>query len=138
MRLTALRALGALNEGDAAKALEMTQAAAPYDLAVPGTEFFTGAFFGALYPVYVRGLAYSPLGRHREAAEFRRILDHPGIGLNDLIGPMARLQLGRALAVSGENAKEKAAYQDFLTRWKDADPGLPIFKQAKAEYAKLN
>jgi tetratricopeptide (TPR) repeat protein len=91
--LPALRALEALNQGDPAKAIEMTQAAAPYDLAVPGTAFFTGAFFGALYPVYVRGLAYSRMGRHREAAaEFQKILDHPGIVLNDPIGIGRRLQ----------------------------------------------
>ena len=95
--LPALRALEALNQGDAAKALEMTQVATPYDLAVPGTAFYIGSFFGALYPVYVRGLAYSRLGRHREAAaEFQKILDHPGIMLNDPMGPMARLQLARA------------------------------------------
>jgi serine/threonine protein kinase/tetratricopeptide (TPR) repeat protein len=136
--LPALRALEALNQGDPAKALQMTQAAAPYDLAVPGTAFFTGSFFGALYPVYVRGLTYSRMGRHREAAaEFRKILDHPGMVLNDPIGPMARLQLGRAIALSGDRTKAKTAYQDFLTLWKDADPDIPILKQAKAEYAKL-
>ena len=86
--LPALRALEALNQGDPAKALEMTQVATPYDLAVPATAFYTGSFFGALYPVYVRGLAYSRMGRHREAAaEFQKILDHPGIVLNDPIGP---------------------------------------------------
>jgi eukaryotic-like serine/threonine-protein kinase len=136
--LPALRALHALNHGDAAGALEMTQAAAPYDLAVPGTAYVAGAFFGALYPVYVRGLAYSRLGRYGQAAaEFQKILDHPGIVLNDPIGPMARLQLARALAVSGDNAKAKAAYQDFFALWEDADPDIPILRQAKAEYAKL-
>jgi hypothetical protein len=82
--LPALRALAALNRGDAAKALQVTQAAAPYELAVPGTAYFTGAaFFGALYPVYVRGLAYSGMSRHREAAgEFQKILDHPGLVAN--------------------------------------------------------
>ena len=105
--LPALRALDALNQGDPAKALEMTQAAAPYELAVPGTAYFTGAaFFGALYPVYVRGLAYSGMSRHREAAaEFQKIRDHPGLVLNDPIGPMARLQLARALSASGDRAK---------------------------------
>jgi tetratricopeptide (TPR) repeat protein len=135
--LPALRALEAVNQGDPAKALEMTQAAAPYDLAVPGTAFFTGAFFGALYPVYVRGLAYSRMGRHREAAaEFQEILDHPGIVLNDPIGPMARLQLARALSASGDRAKSAAAYKDLLTLWKDADPDIPVVQEAKAESAK--
>jgi eukaryotic-like serine/threonine-protein kinase len=135
--LPALRALEALNQGDAAKALEMTQVATPYDLAVPGTAFYAGAFFGALYPVYVRGLAYSRLGRHREAAvEFQKILDHPGIVLNDPIGPMARLQLARALSASGDRAKSTAAYKDLLALWKDADPDIPVVQQARAESAR--
>ena len=134
--LPVLRALEALNQDDAAKALEMTQVATPYDLAVPGTAFYTGSFFGALYPVYVRGLAYSRLGRHREAAvEFQKILDHPSIVLNDPIGPIARLQLARALSASGDHAKSAAAYKDLLALWKDADPDIPVVQQAKAESA---
>jgi tetratricopeptide (TPR) repeat protein len=135
--LPALRALGALNQGDPAKALEMTQMAAPYDLAVPGTAFYSGAFFGAMYPVYVRGLAYSRLGRHREAAaEFQKILDHPGIMLNDPMGPIARLQLARALAASGDRAKSAATYKDLLAIWQDADPELPVLREARAESAR--
>jgi serine/threonine protein kinase/tetratricopeptide (TPR) repeat protein len=135
--LPALRALEALNQGDPAKAIEMTQVAAPYDLAVPGTAFYTGAFFGALYPVYVRGLAYSRMGRHREAAaEFQKILDHPGIMLNDPMGPMARLQLARALAASGDRAKSTAMYKDLLAIWQDADPDLPVVREARAESAR--
>jgi eukaryotic-like serine/threonine-protein kinase len=135
--LPALRAIDALNAGDAAKALEMTQVATPYDLAVPATAFWDGSFFGALYPVYVRGLAYSRLGRHREAAaEFQKILDHPGITLNDPIGPMARFQLARALAASGDRAKSAAVYKDLLALWKDADPDIPVVQEAKAESAR--
>ena len=136
--LPALRALEALNRRDAAQALEMTQAADPYDLAVPGTAYWAGAsFFGALYPIYVRGLAYSRMEHHREAAaEFQKILDHPGITLNDPIGPMARLQLARALAASGDRAKSAAAYKDLLALWKDADPDIPVVQQAKTECAK--
>ena len=134
----ALRALEAFHQDEPAKALEMTQAATPYELAVPGTAYFTGAsFFGALYPTYVRGLAYSRMGRHREAAaEFQEILDHPGITLNDPIGPMARLELARELAASGERARSAAAYKDLLALWKDADPDLPVVQQARAESAK--
>ncbi len=136
--LPALRALNALNQGDAQKALEMTQRAIPYELAVPGTAFWDGSFFGALYPVYARGLAYSRMGRHREAAaEFQKILDHPSIVLNDPIGPMARLQLARALSASGDRAKSAAVYKDLLALWKDADPGIPVVQEAKAESAKL-
>jgi len=136
--LPTLRALEAINQDDPAKALEMAQASLPYDLAVPGTAYFTGAsFFGALYPVYVRGLAYARLGRYREAAaEFQKILDHPGIVLNDPIGPMARLQLARTLAASGDRAKSAAAYKDLLALWKDADPDIPVVQEAKAESAK--
>jgi eukaryotic-like serine/threonine-protein kinase len=125
--LPALRALEALNQDDPAKALEMTQSSAPYDLAVPGTTYFTGAsFFGALYPVYVRGLAYSRLGRPSEAvAEFQRILDHPAITLNDPIGPMARLQLARALSAAGSHPESAAVYKDLLALWKNADPDIP-------------
>ena len=133
--LPALRALDALNQGDAAKALALTQAAAPYDLAVPGTAYFTGAaFFGALYPVYVRGLAYSQLGRPSDAAaEFQTILDHPGLVLNDPIGPMARLHLARAWSAAGNRAKSAAVYAELLARWKDADPDTPVFRQATDE-----
>jgi serine/threonine protein kinase/tetratricopeptide (TPR) repeat protein len=136
--LPALRALEALNRSDPAKALELTQAATPYELAVPGTSYFTGAcFFGALYPIYVRGLAYSRMGRHPEAAaEFQKILDHPGIVLNDPIGPMARLQLARAKSASGDREKSAAVYKHLLTLWKDADPGIPVVQEAKAESAK--
>jgi eukaryotic-like serine/threonine-protein kinase len=137
--LPVLRSLEALDRDDATKALEMTQAAKPYDLAVPGTAYFAGAsFFGALYPVYGRGLAYSRMGRYAEAvAEFQKILDHPGIVLSDPIGPMARLQLARALSAFREQAKSAAAYEDFLALWKDADLEIPILKEARAEYAKL-
>jgi serine/threonine protein kinase/tetratricopeptide (TPR) repeat protein len=133
--LPALSALDALNRGDAARALERTQAAAAFDLAVPGTAYL-GGFFGSLYPVYVRGLAYSRMGRHHEAAaEFQKLLDHPGITLNDPMGPMARLQLARALSASGDRAKSAAVYKDLLALWKDADPDIPVVQEAKAESA---
>ena len=132
--LPALRALEALNRGDPAKALDMTQAATPYDLAVPGTAYVNGAFFGALYPVYVRGLAYSRLGRDREAAAgFQKVLDHPGIMLNDPIGPIARLQLARTLFAAGDHGKSAVAYKDLLALWKDADPGIPVVQEAMQE-----
>ncbi len=91
-----------------------------------------------LFPAYVRGQAY--LQAHNgtaAAAEFQKLLDHRGIVVNDVTGALAHLQIGRAHAMMGDTAKAKAAYQDFLTLWKDADPDIPILKQAKAEYAKL-
>jgi hypothetical protein len=71
------------------------------------------------------------------AAEFQKIIDHPGVVMNDPIGALAHLQIGRAYAMQGDTAKAKAAYQDFLTLWKDADPDIPILIAARAEYAKL-
>lgn len=144
--LPTLRALFALAHEAPSDAIERLQTAHPYDLAMPGTAFF--AKFGGLYPAYVRGQAYLEAGRGREAAaEFQKVLDHRGIVLADPIGALARLQLGRAYALEAQAlhgtdadaawAKARAAYQDFLTIWKDADPDIPILKQSKAEYAKL-
>jgi hypothetical protein len=134
--LPALRGLFALNRHEPQKALELLQAAAPYDFAVPAIDFNT--FFGGLYPVYVRGGAF--LAAHQGAAavkEFQKIFEHRGIVAGDPIGALARLQLGKAFAMSGDKTKAKAAYQDFLNLWKDADPDVPIIKQARAEYARL-
>jgi tetratricopeptide (TPR) repeat protein len=134
--LPALRALLALKRSEPAKAIELLQIAAPHELGAPRSSFH--GFFGALYPVYVRGEAYLAARQGAEAAgEFQKILDHRGIVVSDPVGALAHLQLGRAFALSGDKAKAKIAYQDFLTLWKDADPDLPILKQAKAEYAKL-
>jgi hypothetical protein len=78
------------------------------------------------------------LGKSKAATvEFQKIVDHPGLVLENPVGALARLGLARAYAMQGDTAKSRAAYQDFLTLWKDADPDIPIFKQAKAEYAKL-
>ena len=86
----------------------------------------------------MRGEAYLAAHQGTEAAaEFKKILDHRGIVVNDPIGALAHLQIGRAYAMQGDTAKARAAYQDFLTLWKDADPDIPILKEAKAEYAKL-
>ena len=132
-----LRALFALNRGEPTNAIKLLQIAVPYELAIPGIDFF--GFFGTLYPVYVRGEAYLAAHKGAEAAaEFRKILDHRGIVVSDPIGAVARLQLGRAFVLSGEKTKAKTAYQDFLTLWKDADPNIPILRQATAESAKYN
>jgi eukaryotic-like serine/threonine-protein kinase len=91
-----------------------------------------------LYPVYVRGETYLAAHKGQEAAaEFQKILDHRGIVLNEPIGALAHLQMGRAYAMQGDTAKARAAYEDFLTLWKDADPDIPILQRAKAESAKL-
>lgn len=91
-----------------------------------------------MYPVYVHGEAY--LAAHNGPAatmDFQKILDHPGVALNEPIGALAHLQIARASALAGEKDRSRTAYQDFLNLWKDADPDLPILKQAKVEYARL-
>ncbi|HSU61237.1 MAG TPA: protein kinase [Bryobacteraceae bacterium] len=134
--LPTLHALFALAHRAPLDAVERLQQALPYDFALPGTAFF--AKFGGLYPAYVRGEAYLETRQGREAAaEFQKVLDHRGLVFADPVGALAHLQLGRAYALSGDKAKAKSAYGDFLTLWKDADPDLPILKRAKAEYAKL-
>jgi tetratricopeptide (TPR) repeat protein len=91
-----------------------------------------------VYPAYVRGLAYLKLGQGQQAVvEFRKVLDNPGVVRLHLQGALAHLQLGRAQAMAGNKAAARKSYQDFLTLWKDTDPDIPIFQQAKAEYAKL-
>jgi tetratricopeptide (TPR) repeat protein len=134
--LPTLHALSALAHRAPLDAVERLQRAVPYDVAMPGTAFY--GKFGGLYPAYVRGEAYLAGGRGQEAAaEFQKVLNHRGVVLADPIGALAHVHLGRAYALSGDNAKAKSAYEGFLTLWKDADPNIPILKQAKAEYAKL-
>jgi tetratricopeptide (TPR) repeat protein len=133
--LPTLKALLVLKT-DPAHAVELLRDAAAYELGTPPSSAV--GLFGSLYPVYVRGLAY--LGAQdgvKAAAEFRRILIHRNIVLNDPIGALARWQLGRALALSGDAAGAKAAYLDFLTLWNGADAEIPVLRQAKEEYAKL-
>ena len=132
--LPTIRAAASLRSGNASKAIEILAAAAPYEL---GINFVTFNF--VLYPAYLRGEAYLTAKQGAAAAvEFQKILDHPGIVLGEPIGALARLQLGRAWALAGDKVKAKIAYQQFLTLWKDADPDIPVFKQAKAEYSMLN
>jgi eukaryotic-like serine/threonine-protein kinase len=116
---------------EAIKRLEVSSA---YELAQPGV----WEPFGNMYPTYVRGLAYLKANQGQDAAkEFQKIIDRRGLILNFIIGSLAHLQLARAYAMSGDNDAARKSYQDFLTLWKDADPDIPIYKQAKAEYAKL-
>ena len=134
--LPSVRASLALNHGDPSKAIEFLQIAVPYDLGMPRSATF--AYFGALYPVYVRGQAYLAAHQGAEAArEFQKIVDHRGITVGDAFGALAHLGLARAYAMQGETAKARKKYQDFLTLWKDADSEIPILKKAKVDYAKL-
>ena len=91
-----------------------------------------------LQPVYVRGQAYLLMHQGEQAAaEFQKFLDHRGVVMNCPLGALAHLGMARAALLQGDTAKARSAYQDFFTLWKDADPDIPILKQAKAEYAKL-
>jgi eukaryotic-like serine/threonine-protein kinase len=90
-----------------------------------------------LYSVYLRGEAYLAAGQDQAAAEFQKIIDHSGVTENCVSGALAHLELGRAYAAAGDKTKARAAYKDFLTLWKDADPDIPVLKEAKSEFAKL-
>ena len=133
--LPTIRAKLALLHSSPQEALAILGAASPCELGLPSLSYYN---WPNLYPVYVRGEAY--LAAHqgsKAAAEFQRILDYRGIVLNEPIGALAHLQLGRAYAMQGDAAKAKAAYEDFLTLWKDADPDIPILIAAKTEIARL-
>jgi tetratricopeptide (TPR) repeat protein len=129
--LPTLRAAIELDRNNPGRAIEILQPTVPYELA--NTESFD-----ELWPAYIRGLAYLQAGEGPQAvAEFQKLLDHSGVVGPCLTGALAHLQLGRAQSMMGDKAAARKSYQDFLTLWKDADPDIPIYKQAKAEYAKL-
>ena len=131
--LPAIRAALELDAKDPAQAIKILEGTRRYDLAAPFGSFIN------LYPTYIRGLAY--LQNHQGALaqmEFQKILDHPGLTGIDVIEPLSRLQLARALQLNGDTAAARKSYQDFLDLWKGADPDLPIYRQAKAEYALIS
>src|SRR5262249_51628196 len=132
-----LRALAALAQGKAADSVESLQITFPYELAVNGLNF-NHFYLGGLHSAYVRGEALLAERHYAEAAtEFQKILDHRGIVGADPIGALAHLQLGRTFVLLGDKIKAKAAYENFLALWKDADSAIPILKSAKAEYERL-
>jgi Tfp pilus assembly protein PilF len=131
--LPEIHAAIALDQDAPAKAIADLQAASPYELGQPAQTILLN-----LYPVYVRGLAY--LAAHQgsqAAAEFQKILDHPGVVIYEPIGPLAHLGLARARGLTGDKTGARKAYQDFLALWQHADATIPVLKQAKSEYAKL-
>jgi serine/threonine protein kinase len=131
--LPTIRAAIALHSGDGARAVAALAASSPYELAQTNTSFTI-----SLYPVYLRGQAYVAAKQGPAAViEFQKILDHSGVVGNQSIGSLAHLGLARAYALSGDTAKAKTSYQNFLALWKNADPDTPLLKQAKTEYAKL-
>ena len=131
--LPTIRAALALHGGNPAKAVELLAPTTPYECGV--TALDDGLSF---YPVYVRGEAYRAAKRGTAAAaEFQKILDHSGIVQNEPIGALAHLGLGRAYALTADQQKSADDYREFLDLWNNADPDVPVFKAAKAEYAKL-
>jgi tetratricopeptide (TPR) repeat protein len=113
------------------RSIELLRTAGPYELT-------NASLMGCMYPAYVRGVAYLDAKQAAAAAaEFQKILDHKGLAGACETDALAHLGLARAYAMQGDTAKAKAAYQDLLTLWKDADPDIPILIAAKSEYAKL-
>jgi eukaryotic-like serine/threonine-protein kinase len=133
--LPTVRAKLAVTRSNLQQAIDVLETSAPYELGLPAYSFYN---WPNLYPVYVRGEAYLAARQGaKAAAEFHKILDHRSIVLNEPIGALALLQLARAYVLSGDTAKARNAYLDFLTLWKDADPDIPILLAVRAEYAKL-
>jgi serine/threonine protein kinase/tetratricopeptide (TPR) repeat protein len=131
--LPTIRASIEVRHNNPSQAIELLHAASPYELASPAP-----GVGGLLHPVFVRGQAYLLLHQgDKAAAEFQKFFDHRGLVGNSPLGALAYLGFARASALQGDAAKTRSAYKDFLTLWKDADPDIPILKQAKAEYAKL-
>jgi eukaryotic-like serine/threonine-protein kinase len=132
--LPAIRATIAIDRGDPQKAIELLSMASEYELGEP----VQWPSHGTLYPVYVRGEAYLRAGDAvRAATEFQKIIDHRGVVANFPLGVLARVQLARAYKLGGDGEKAREAYAAFLVVWLNADPDIPILKQAKSEYAKL-
>ncbi len=133
--LPTVNAMLQINAANPAKAIETLEAARPYELGSPSNISMSLS----MYPVYVRGLAYLSAKQGTEAAaEFQKLLVHRGIVQTEPIGSLAQLGLARAYTLQGDTAQAKTAYQDFLKLWKDADPDIPILKQARAESVKLS
>jgi eukaryotic-like serine/threonine-protein kinase len=138
--LPALRAWFALSANDPSRAIELLRPAATYEFAQPGIAFpgAGGGCFGAMFPTYLRGQAYLALHQGaRAATEFQKIVDHPGVVVEDPLGALARLQLARAWRTAGDIGKAKATYEDVLAIWKEADANFNLPKDARAEYAAL-
>jgi hypothetical protein len=128
LHLADIRAALQLDRNDPSSAVQTLEAAEPYELGGNRT----------LYPAYIRGMAYLMAKKGQEAAaEFQKLLDHRGLVNNSVLGALAHVQLARAKAMSGDKEAARKSYQDFFALWKDADPDLPILKEAQSEYAKL-
>jgi serine/threonine protein kinase/tetratricopeptide (TPR) repeat protein len=136
--LPMIRAAVSLGAGSAGAATAL-QDLAPTTAYESGNTNGSGTLNFYLYPVYLRGIAYLAAGRGPAATiEFQKILGRPSVVSNEIIGALAHLGMARAYSLSGDQSKARTAYQDFLALWKDADPDIPILKQAKSEYASLH
>lgn len=131
VHLPAIRAAAELARGNANAAIQLLQAALPYDLC-------KDEHIAPSYTPYLRGLAYLRAGDGKAAeGEFRKLVDHRGSFANSPERALALLGIARARSLAGDSAGSRRAYQDFLALWKDADPGIPVLQQARAEYARL-
>jgi serine/threonine protein kinase/tetratricopeptide (TPR) repeat protein len=131
--LPTVKAAIELSKGDSAQVFRILEAAAPYELGSPPP-----LQVGTLYPAYLRGQAYLLVHNgNAAAAEFQNLLDHRGIVVNFVTASVAHLQIARAFAMAGDAAKAKAAYQGFVSSWREADADIPVLKEAKAEFAKV-
>jgi eukaryotic-like serine/threonine-protein kinase len=120
-----------LQQGNQDRALDLLQPVAPYERS-------TGIWGAVMYPAYLRGQGYLLAHDPKQAAvEFQKIVDQRGLVVNRMVGAVARLGLGRAYALAGDQKQARRAYQEFMTLWKEADPDVPILKQVMMEYAKL-
>ena len=134
--LPVIRAVVALQHGDTLKAIDALRTSVPYEMGSPRSS--QTAFFGALYPIFFRGEAFLAAHRGAEAStEFQKILGHRGIMIGDPVFVLAHLGMARSYALSGETAKARAQYQEFLSFWGGADPDIPVLKRAKAEIGNL-
>jgi eukaryotic-like serine/threonine-protein kinase len=130
--LPTIRAAMKLEANDPAGAVEILRATERNEMSYP-------AAFNSLYPAYIRGLAYLQMHEGRQAMqEFQKLLDHPGIVGRNVIGALSHLQMARAEKLAGDSPAARKSYEEFLTLWKDADSDLPVYQQAKAEYAKMH
>ena len=128
--LPSIRATLAIRRGDPKQAVTILDVTTPYELGIQNVS--------TMVPIYIRGMAYLKAGQGEQAvAQFKKMLGHRGLGQNAPVQVLAQLQLARALAMSGDKASARRAYQDFLLLWKQADPDLPPLKEAQAEYQKL-
>ena len=133
--LSTLRAKLAINRKNPSEAIEKLRGAVPYELGAPPSDTY---YWNALYPAFVRAEAYLIARQGNEAAaEFQKIIDERGVAIYEPIGALAHLGLARSFALSGDTAKARSKYEDFLALWKDADPDIPILRQAKREFDNL-